>query len=584
MKKIVSALLVIAMLVLPFTAVGIADTRSLSIEQEWQNFDFGATHSGAVHVGGHANAWGYNYNGPIGNGVGASSNTTSPYNFVDGVKSIETNGKTTLYIDNNDVLWMVGQQYYGVAGNQGNNPLFTLTPVQVATNVKQVSFGTMHFMFVKNDGTLWTWGQNVYGELGDGTTTQTYTPKQILTGVAYCSAGYELSAALKTDGTLYMWGLNDHGQVGNGSTTTQKTPTQVLTNVAAVSVNGYHSAAIKNDGTLWTWGENTYGECGNGSTSDVKTPAQVLTGVAQVSCGTFHTGVLKQDGTAWFCGSNYRGAFGNGSSTTYSTATKSFTKTSGSYVAIKCGDRTTGFCTPEGELLVCGENTYGKLGLGFEGNPNNSDGPYVKTPTANGIWLFGGASVTYYTVTFKDWDGTVLSVQQVEEGGSAVAPANPSRVGYTFTGWDKSYTNITADTVITAQYSINSYKLTIRYVYAEGGTAASNYVRNYNYGASYSVVSPTIAGYTPDIAVVSGVMGASSVNVTVTYTKDQSILLGDADCNGVVDFADISLLYLFMLGQGELTEQGVINSDFDQNGDVNFGDISAIYMFVLGVS
>jgi len=58
-----------------------------------------------------------------------------------------------------------------------------------------------------------------------------------------------------------------------------------------------------------------------------------------------------------------------------------------------------------------------------------------------------------YTVTFKDYDGTELSVQTVEYGASATAPEAPKREGYTFSAWDKSYTNITADTVITAKYS-----------------------------------------------------------------------------------------------------------------------------------
>ncbi|MBR3971499.1 MAG: InlB B-repeat-containing protein [Ruminococcus sp.] len=58
-----------------------------------------------------------------------------------------------------------------------------------------------------------------------------------------------------------------------------------------------------------------------------------------------------------------------------------------------------------------------------------------------------------YTVTFKDYDGTELSVQTVEYGASATAPEAPKREGYTFSTWDKSYTNITADTVITAKYS-----------------------------------------------------------------------------------------------------------------------------------
>ena len=58
-----------------------------------------------------------------------------------------------------------------------------------------------------------------------------------------------------------------------------------------------------------------------------------------------------------------------------------------------------------------------------------------------------------YTVTFKDWDGTVLKTQTVEEGSSATAPSNPSRDGYNFTGWDKAFNNITSDLTITAQYT-----------------------------------------------------------------------------------------------------------------------------------
>lgn len=57
-----------------------------------------------------------------------------------------------------------------------------------------------------------------------------------------------------------------------------------------------------------------------------------------------------------------------------------------------------------------------------------------------------------YTVTFKDWNGTVLKTQTVEEGSSATPPSNPSREGYKFVGWDKSYSNITTNITITALY------------------------------------------------------------------------------------------------------------------------------------
>lgn len=66
------------------------------------------------------------------------------------------------------------------------------------------------------------------------------------------------------------------------------------------------------------------------------------------------------------------------------------------------------------------------------------------------------------TVTFKDWDGTILKTQTVEHGASATAPANPTRTGYTFTGWDKDFANVTSNLTVTAQYKINTYTVTFK--------------------------------------------------------------------------------------------------------------------------
>ena len=61
-----------------------------------------------------------------------------------------------------------------------------------------------------------------------------------------------------------------------------------------------------------------------------------------------------------------------------------------------------------------------------------------------------------YTVIFKDYDGTVISTQSIKEGTAATAPKNPTRDGYDFTGWDKSFNNVTSDITITAIYEIIS--------------------------------------------------------------------------------------------------------------------------------
>ncbi len=63
-----------------------------------------------------------------------------------------------------------------------------------------------------------------------------------------------------------------------------------------------------------------------------------------------------------------------------------------------------------------------------------------------------GKYMEEFTVTFVDADGKVLDTQEVTFGFDAAAPEVAFKEGFVFTGWDKDYTNITADLTITAQY------------------------------------------------------------------------------------------------------------------------------------
>ena len=75
----------------------------------------------------------------------------------------------------------------------------------------------------------------------------------------------------------------------------------------------------------------------------------------------------------------------------------------------------------------------------------------------------------YYKVTFKNYDGTILQEVNVEEGKNATyTGATPTRTNtpeftYTFTGWDGSLENITADCVRIAQYSTTNVEYTVKF-------------------------------------------------------------------------------------------------------------------------
>lgn len=105
-----------------------------------------------------------------------------------------------------------------------------------------------------------------------------------------------------------------------------------------------------------------------------------------------------------------------------------------------------------------------------------------------------GPAAVKYNVTFLDWDGTQIgAVQSVIRGGSAAAPADPVRTGYTFGGWDVDFSSVMADTTVTATYAINHY--TVDFEDYDGTALSQQQIIEYGADAT-APVDPSRTGYT----------------------------------------------------------------------------------------
>ncbi|MBR4308936.1 MAG: right-handed parallel beta-helix repeat-containing protein, partial [Oscillospiraceae bacterium] len=129
-----------------------------------------------------------------------------------------------------------------------------------------------------------------------------------------------------------------------------------------------------------------------------------------------------------------------------------------------------------------------------------------------------------YKVTFCNEDGTVLQTAMVSKGGTATYTATtPKKAGdatnhYTFKGWNKTLTNITADTTVTATYTAAAHTWSYATVDASNhkNTCSCGYTKTEAHSYSYKATkNPT----TSATGTLTGTCSACSGTTTVTLPK-----------------------------------------------------------------
>lgn len=359
---------------------------------------------------------------------------------------------TCAILTSNSQLYCWGSNEFGQLGNGStdttiNTPTPALTADPVGANaVKSVALGFAHACaLLASNSQMYCWGHNIYGQMGQGATNtpgaNVFTPIQPMSPIgtnavsSIAGANGTTCAVVTSNQQLYCWGYNSSGQLGTGSISPSviPAPTQPANPIGAASITtmrmGHRSVCVNKSGdsALYCWGMNDYGQQGNGTTSaGVSTPAPSVgqfptvqfgstaaTNVTYASptqinvtapAGTVDTTVsvtaTNVDGTHTLANaytyqdpptitaiSPVRGPTGGGTSVTLTGTGFRSGETLDQFAY--GGTHTCGITTASKRLYCWGDNTYGQLGIGTQGNSYRTP-----MPVANPIGAQPVAEVT----------------------------------------------------------------------------------------------------------------------------------------------------------------------------------------------
>ena len=214
-----------------------------------------------------------------------------------------------------------------------------------------------------------------------------------------------------------------------------------------------------------------------------------------------------------------------------------------------------------------------KEGHTFIGWYNGESEWDFEIPVTTGLILTAKWQVNQYTITFKPENGGQDIVIKQDYGTAITAPANPTKTGYTFAGWDKTIptTMPAGDMTITARWTVNQYTITFK---PENG--GQDIVIKQDYGTAITApANPTKTGYTFAgwDKTIPSTMPAGDMTITARWTENRVIVIIRPDDSK--DEPDSGIVHRWgpwrSNGDGTHTRRCTASGCFDQQNGKCYG-------------
>ncbi len=437
---------------------------------------------------------------------------------ISGVKitAIAAGSRYTVLLDESGNVWTAGSNGYGELGRETNgmsSSVFGKADLQGATAAKFIAAGGTTIV-IDTDGKVRTSGINGHGQLGRDTGSESSDSRllAVTDGIdgaeiiaAATGAGAYHSVLLDKNGVIRTCGSNQCGQLcRNIDLTKSKTfaavtdgVTQTMTfdemkNTLITSDRLFTVTAVAREKVQFEYDLN------GGNWVDGFTPRDFY----YKDEGLLLPDALKLERTGytfagWETSEPTADTIKCSAKWTANTYTVTFDSTGGSEVTTKTIDVLYG--EQLGDMPVPIRTGYffrGWYDAPVEGKCyGNSDGKgtsrYDKTENCT---LYAQWKINRYTITFDTAGGSEIAPITQDYDTAITAPADPTREGYTFIGWDREIpeTMPAENITLKARWEINQYTITFD---TAGGSEIAPITQDYGTQIT-TPEAPTREGYT----------------------------------------------------------------------------------------